>query len=543
MLRCVEWLFEDGMRMQDRDDKNYLALAWIWVLGFTFFRLIYASFFPLAPDEANYWQWSRHLDWGYHDQSPLIAWVVRFSTLFLGHTELAVRLPVIIAMAVAALYLVGIAARWMDDRTAFHTALITQATLGFNAGALLATPDGLQAAAWAGAAYHTARAYEDHDWAQWLTAGIWFGLGLLSKYTMFIFLPAAFCYGLFSPLHRRRLTTIRPYTAALAGLLMFIPVILWNAAHDWNSLRHVADLGGADKTLAIHWNFFGDYLASQAGLLSPLLFVLALMAWIAVIRKDYPAGKWIYPYLAYTSLPVFAGFALLSFHTRVYGNWPGAGFLTITVITAALYGSRPTTAVPETRPGFGRCLYPWALGSAYFLTFLILLQTVLPLLPIPVHLDRTANELGGWKELGLKAYDLRQGMPNPSKTFLFGLEYQPASELAFYTPTHPPTVSINRWSRPNVYDYWLQDEDIRGWDAVGVTYHGRTHLEGLEDIFERADPPVKLDIYRPSPWPSYIVAQDVPVKTFYIYRAYGFKGGMRRLPPPQDDAREWHCSE
>lgn len=522
--------------MPVKDDKNYLILAWVWVLGFTLFRLIYANFFPLAPDEANYWQWSRHLDWSYHDQSPMIAWVIRFSTYFLGHTELAVRLPSIIAMAIAVLYLVSIAARWLDCRTAFHTALISQAILEFNVGALLATPDGLQAAAWAGAAYHAARAYEDHDWTQWLTGGFWFGMGMLSKYTMVIFLPAAFCYGLFSALHRRRLASIRPYVGALTGVLMFVPVIAWNAAHNWNSLRHVADLGGADKAFAIHWTFFGDYLASQAGLLSPLVFILALMAWFTVIRKGYPAGNWIYPYLVYISLPMFAGFALLSFHTRVYGNWPGAGLLTTAVIVAALYGPKPAPVLPEERLGFGRRLFPWAVGSSYVLTILVLTQTVWPLLPIPVHMDRAATELGGWRDLGSKTYDLLQSMPNPSKTFLFGLEYQPASELAFYTPTHPPTISINRWSRPNVYEYWLQDEDLMGWDAVGVTFKGRTHLEGLEEIFDHVDPPVRLDIFRPSVWLSDTVAQKMPVKTFFIYRAYGFKGGMRWRPPRSDDS-------
>jgi len=517
--------------MPVKNDKNYLIMAWAWVLGFTLFRLIYANFFSLAPDEANHWQWSRHLDWGYHDQSPMIAWAIWLSTYFLGHTELAVRLPAIVAMAIAALYLVGIAARWVDGRTAFYTALSSQAILGFNVGALLATPDALQAAAWAGASYHVARAYENNDWAQWLAGGVWFGVGLLGKYTMVIFLPAALCYGLFSPLHRRRLAGIRPYAAAFAGSLMFVPVLLWNAAHNWNSLRHVAGLGGVDNALAIHWAFFGDYLAAQAGLLSPLVFILALMAWTAVIRKDTPPGEWIYPYLVYTSLPVFAGFALLSFHTRVYGNWPGAGFLTTAVLAAALYGPKPATALPEGRPGVGRRLFPWALGSSYVLTALVLMQTVWPLLPIPVHLDRAATELGGWRELGSKTYELRQGMPNPSKTFLFGLEYQPASELAFYTPTHPPTVSINRWSRPNVYDYWLQDKDLIGWDAVGVTFKGRTHLEGLEEIFERVDPPVRLDIFRPSIWSSDTAERETPVKTFFIYRAYGFKGGLRWIPP------------
>ena len=511
------------MPMTTKKDPNYLAWAWAWVLAFTLFRLIYVNFFPLAPDEANYWQWSRYLDWSYHDQSPLIAWAIWLTTNFLGNTELAVRLPSVIAMAVATLYLVSMAARWVDHRAAFHTALISQSILELNVGGLMATPDGLQAAAWAGAAYHVARAYENQDWAQWLAGGIWFGVGMLSKYTMVIFLPGVLAYGLFSPLHRCRLLSIRPYVGVLIGLLLFMPVVIWNAAHDWQSVRHVAHLGGSDEALAIHWEFFGDYLASQAGLLSPLLFVLILSGWGAVILKRYPSGNWIYPYLLHTSLPMFVFFALLSFHSRVYGNWPGAGYVTTAVLLAALYR--------------GRRLYSWAVGTSYALTGLVLLQTVWPVLPLPVHMDRMASELGGWRELGLKTYVMVQTMPHPSRTFIFSLNYQMASELAFYTPTQPRTVSINRWTRPNVYDYWWRDEDLKGWDAVGVTYDSVSHNQQLNQVFERVDPPVKLDIFRPVVCPSAAVDREKPVKTFFLYRAYGFKGGMRWIPPKSGDIR------
>ncbi|MCG6538031.1 MAG: glycosyltransferase family 39 protein, partial [Syntrophales bacterium LBB04] len=232
------------MPLTAKTERNDLALAWAWVLGFTLFRLIYVNFFPLAPDEANYWQWSRYLAWGYHDQSPMIGWAIYLSTYFLGNTELAVRLPSVIAIAVVSLYLVSMAARWVDSRAAFHTALISQGILALNVGGLLATPDGLQAAAWAAPAYHVARAFEDHGWAQWLTSGLWFGVGMLSKYTMVIFLLAAFGYGLFSPLHRRRLASIRPYVGGLIGALMFMPGVIWNATHGWNTLRQVSQPGG-----------------------------------------------------------------------------------------------------------------------------------------------------------------------------------------------------------------------------------------------------------------------------------------------------------
>ena len=57
----------------------------------------------LAPDEAHYWHWSRHLDWGYYSKGPLVAWLIRgscelfgpLSVLLCGSEMPAVRLPAV----------------------------------------------------------------------------------------------------------------------------------------------------------------------------------------------------------------------------------------------------------------------------------------------------------------------------------------------------------------------------------------------------------------------------------------------------------------
>src|SRR5437870_11106827 len=57
----------------------------------------------LAPDEAHYWHWSRHLDWSYYSKGPLIAWLIRgscelfgeLSIRLVGSEMLAVRLPAV----------------------------------------------------------------------------------------------------------------------------------------------------------------------------------------------------------------------------------------------------------------------------------------------------------------------------------------------------------------------------------------------------------------------------------------------------------------
>ena len=524
--------------MTRESDRFYLNAAWLWIIGFSLFRFLYSGLFLLVPDETNYWQWSRHLAFGYHDQAPLIAWTTKLTTSILGQTETGVRLPSVLAIAVASGYLIVLAKRYMGDRAAWNTALLSQAILEFNLGGLLATPDGLQAAAWAGASYHVARAYENDRLSQWLLGGLWFGIGMLSKYTMVIFLPGAFLYGIFSQSHRRRLARFRPYAGVLLGMLMFVPVIIWNAQNHWSSLHHVANLGGVNREFAIDLKFLGDFLASQAGLLSPLMFFLGLLAWYLALQRPSRTEKWIYRFLFFTSFPMFATFTLLSFHTRVYGNWPASGYLVVSVLIGAFFAERSKIFSPSRIVRWGQGLWPWAVGCAYLFSVLVFIQVVWPVFPIPAKWDRIAIETSGWKELGIKAAQTVNTLPNPEKTFLFGLQYQIASELAFYTPGQPVTVSINRWNRPNVYDYWWKDEDLIGLDAVGVTDSPESHVFQLKQVFDQVDPPIRLDIFSK----SVSVRKDgsyQPVKTFYIYRAYGFKGGLRWIPPERSDIRAY----
>ncbi|HIJ55866.1 MAG TPA: glycosyltransferase family 39 protein [Deltaproteobacteria bacterium] len=522
--------------MREQSDRFYIKAAWALIIGFSIFRIFYAGLFNLVPDETNYWQWSRHLAFGYHDQAPLIAWAIRLTTMLFGHTEIGVRLPSVLAAFIASVYLMTIAKRWFGAHAAWITAMVSQGTLIVNVGALLATPDGLQAAAWAAAGYHVACAYERDSWGQWILSGLWFGFGLLSKYTMIIFPPGVFLYGLLNPIHRHRLKSPRPYVGLLVGLLLFCPVIIWNEQNNWNSVRHVAYLGGANQAFAIHLKYIGEFIGSQAALLSPLAFILVLLAWHEAFRRIVQKDNWIYGYLFFTSFPMFAGFAVLSLHTRVYGNWPAAGYLTTAVLIAALFTRASRISAANRVLRAGRSLWPWAVGTSYLFSALLLIQVVWPVFPVPIHLDRTATEILGWKELGVAAHQIKNTMSNPEKTFLFGLRYQTASELAFYTPDQSQTVSINKWKRPNVYDYWWNDKDLMGWDAVGATYHPNSHKIMLNQIFERVDPPEPLKIFRRRVFsPDH--AEKEYVKTLYLYRAYGFKGGLRWVPPNSSDIR------
>jgi undecaprenyl-diphosphatase len=310
-------------------------------------------------------------------------------------------------------------------------------------------------------------------------------------------------------------------------------VIRWNAQNNWNSIRHVAHIGGADNPLTWNLKFLGEFLATQIGLLTPLVFLIIVMAWYTSFAPPPWGKKWIYRFLFFTSFPMVLGFILLSLHTRIYGNWAGAGYITASVLAASIFGRKIKATFRHKGPNLGQRVWPWSVGSSYLFTALVLLQTVYPVFPIPSKIDRISGEISGWNELGKKAKELLQGMPRSESTFLFAMHYQEASELAFYTPGNPRTVSINRWGRPNVYDYWWTDSDLKGWDGIGVTYDPVSHLNRLNQVFQRVEPPKELSIAESSPFGT----SGRVVKTFYLYRCYGFLGGLRWMPESARDIR------
>lgn len=512
--------------MSATKEWSCFAATWVIIAGALLVRLILSSQFLITPDEANYWQWSRYLELGYHDHPPMVAWTIWLATKIFGQNEFAVRLPSILGLSLASIYIAKLTGRWFSWRCAFHATILLQGILLYNGAALIATPDGMLLPCWAATAYHTGKALERGRLGQWLLAGIWFGLGLLSKYTIVLFLPSLLIYSFFASRYRNRLFRPEPWLGIFTSILVFIPVLIWNSKHEWATFRHVLYMGGANDSAFFTLRYVGDFLGSQAAILSPVLFFTLLYVWFKGtgnerLRNDDSQ------YLIWTSLTTFLVFFFLSLHSRVYGNWPAAGYLTGIVLLAAAYSPG--------RPGYDygskHRLWKSIVITAYLLCVPVLIQPVVPILPLPVDLDRTARETKGWDELGLAVDEARKEMVRADDTFVFGLRYQIASELAFYMPGQPRTVSINRWHRPNVYDYWFKDEEFIGRDGIGVTRQPDSRTILLQ-VFEKVDEPIPFDIYRNSPWHGKEL-----VRTLYIYKGYNFKGGLRWIPRDKNDIR------
>jgi len=227
--------------MPVRAPKAPLWLLALLTLGAAFAVRTYgAMVLPILQDEAYYGLWSRALAAGYYDHPPLIALLAWTTNLAPGSAAAARLGTLILSLGLLGATVYMLRALGLTDWRAILAALLTAQCnfMALSAG-FLTTPDALLFFFWALAVAEGARALSGQR-SRWLYAGVATGLGLLSKYTMILIVPA-FLFALW----RSDRTALRgrwPYLGAAAALLLFLPHLLWNAQHDWITmgfqLRH-----------------------------------------------------------------------------------------------------------------------------------------------------------------------------------------------------------------------------------------------------------------------------------------------------------------
>ncbi|MGF1525712.1 MAG: glycosyltransferase family 39 protein, partial [Candidatus Competibacterales bacterium] len=238
-----------------------------------------AAGFDLHFDEAQYWTWSLQLDWSYYSKGPLVAWLMALSTGALGHGEWQVRLPAWLAFGGFVALLSGLArdvvAPEAKARVGVWAACLGVTTpLFFGLGQVMTT-DVWLLGAWTAALWGFFRALHRDDPRGWFVAGVAVGVGFLAKSTVLL-LPAAVGVGLLATaMGRRKLAHPMPWLGAGVALLLALPVLYWNASHDWLMVRHQ---GGHVAPAGLSLAQWGEWLGGQVGLLSPV--VVGLAVWV-----------------------------------------------------------------------------------------------------------------------------------------------------------------------------------------------------------------------------------------------------------------------
>jgi 4-amino-4-deoxy-L-arabinose transferase-like glycosyltransferase len=426
-------------------------------------RLLIDLRFPLAPDEAVYWSWSRHMAAGYFDHPPLIAWLNWLSTHVAGSTVLAVRLPPTL-LALGTIAVISATARHViSDSRAVAAVVIMWLLSPLIAGlATISTPDTpaifFSTCALACALMIARCDDRDEPASPWLWPlfGVFCGLALLSKYTT-VLTPGAVCLAIFSSTRGRK-HLLRPgvYLGALLALLIFSPVIWWNWRHGWASFLYQMHHGvSADEGPVKWWTIARNillFIAGQAILWTPLLFAVGLGAlwdglksWRRIAEVD-----WVLIWSAALPLLVF-GWA----SSRKLGemNWPAFTYVPLSLLTGR-WLEKAGSVGPRWHWVSEGCKLALVFTVVIHLLFIPGVPTLLVKLRVPLPRGAREMMLGNRRAYGEALARAAEGAPVVCN------RHQDAAEAAFYMPGQPDVWCDGVGSRPTAFDYFDNPPDF-----------------------------------------------------------------------------------
>lgn len=419
-------------------------------------RIFFISNHDLQAEEAYYWNYSVHLDFGYLDHPPLIAILIKLSTTLFGLNEFAVRCPALLCWAVATFFMYLWCELVYKDSGQYSILLISILPFFFIDSCVI-TPDMPMLSAWSAALYFLYRALCLHEGRAWYAVGISFGLGLLAKYSMGLLIMATGLFVLSNHEQRKWLLRKEPYYAACITLLLFSPVLYWNYLHNWVSFSF-------QSTRRLQDNFSFS-LQELVGWLILFLTPWGLLGLRKLFkRSDHRAlpVQTIRFLQIYTLMPLLVYSVFSCFHGTKF-NWIGPGLLAILPWLAYLMTQHATArsqwfnSVPVLIGTYALIMCCISYGKPEFLNKLVFTKMV------------------SWEQLTEDLYHIaaKQSTQGSQPVFMPLDLYGIASELNFYQTKQgkmqPNLKPFSVVQRGLMYGFWTNPDSLHGKTIVLIS--------------------------------------------------------------------------
>jgi dolichol-phosphate mannosyltransferase len=420
------------------------------ILFITAVRFLYASALPLTADEAYYWQWSRHLAWGYFDHPPMVAYVIAAGTRLIGINPLGVRFLSITMAGVMVWMVYRMTRQLAPGRDAGLWAVaLTLFTPVFSTGAVLSTPDIPFVFFWTAAIWRVQRAIQRSRTRDWVGAGLMMGLGMLSKFPM-VLLPAALILAMISvEKGRKALFSKGPWLGGLAAAILCLPYLLWSVKSGWSSVSFQLGHGLGKSSGGYGFGSFLLFVGGQIGVTGFLIFPLVVLALFHGLKgwfdrkepQDHKTMLALFTAPAVLTLMVFGGASFLS---KSGPNWPVAAYPTSFSLAGMMISNWKFR---------GRVFALAAVSLAALLSLYVQVEIVRPM--VPYNPKGFFSKVQDRKEFASWADEIRKTRGKEGeRARILADSYQLASLLAFYLPDHPATDSPGEKGSGSEYVGW-----------------------------------------------------------------------------------------
>ncbi len=314
-------------------DSNYHRPVLMLIAGLFLIRLaaLFISPYNLHGDEAQYWAWSKELDWGFFTKPPGIAAVIAATTTVFGDAEWAVRLSSPILHSITA-YVIYRTARFMfSEATGFWAAAIYLLMPAVWLSSAIVSTDVPLLLCWAVALNAWVHLRDKPTLIRAFQLGMAIGLGLLCKYAMLFFIPPLILAVAFDAPTRRALLSLKSLLIIALIAIWITPNMLWNMEHDFATLTHTAANANLEQGARFHPIEFIEFTTSQLFVFGPVTFGLFILAVIAAFKSRLNSPAIILSFFALTPLLVISFQAFIS---RANANWAVSGYVAASILIA-----------------------------------------------------------------------------------------------------------------------------------------------------------------------------------------------------------------
>jgi len=440
--------------------------------------------YGIFRDELYYIACSEHLDFGYVDQPPLSIYLLAAHRGLFGDSLFALRFLPALAGA-ATVFLTGLLAQELGGRR-FALVLASVASIASTINLAMSTiysMNGFDILLWASAAYVLIRLIKTGDPRHWLSLGLILGLGLLNKTGVLWLAFGIFIAVLLTPL-RHSFKTKWPYLGGLIALVLFLPYLLWNFAHDWAHLEFIRNATTGKYSELSPLTFSLGQVLVQNPITFPLWLAGLLLVLFSKDAKRFRA-------LGYTYLAVFV-ILLVNRHSKAEYLSPAY---------AMLFAAGGVAFERLASQRYGGWLKPVSL-AVLIVGGIVLAPVTLPILPVQTYIryahafgikphTSEARELGelpqfyadmfGWKEKAAAVAAVYNTLSpeEKAKCALFADNYGRCAAIDFFGKAYGLPKSIGPHN-----NYWIWGP--RNYTGELVIILGGA-LEDIQEVFEKVE--------------------------------------------------------
>ena len=489
-------------------------LLWGLIVVTGLIRLAWAATLGLGMDEAYHYLFLAHPDYSYFDHPPMLALVEGVGVALAGGwvAPITLRLGFVLLFAGSTWLMARLTTRFFGPRAGLLAAFALNVSAYHTAAAgAFVLPDGPLLFFWLLTLDRVAAAIEAPDrggaWP-WVAVGLAWGGAMLSKYHA-VFLPSGvFLYAALEPSARHLLRRPGPYLAVAIGLLMFGPVLAWNASHSWASFAFQG--GRAVGPPRFQPDALLKAVLGQAAYLFPWIWAYVVAILLGRLRamlggRATAAER----FLVCQSLAPLAVFTAVACVRPVLPHWTLVGYLSIFPLVGRAWEARLATSPTATRR---RLAIVAAIPVAAMALFAVQYRTgglgrvgaaLVAQVPSSMRarlglsgklVDPTA-ELYGWGQIVDEIR--RRGLLDRPGTFLFADTWFLSGQLSFAARDLGVPVLCYNHRDPHNFAIWSRPEDWIGHDGLLVWVDDPKHgPDYFKRYFEHIDPPIEFQVTR-----------------------------------------------